>query len=304
MAMELTDLAIFVAVVEEGATTRAAERLGMTQPGVSQHIAKLEAEIGCTLFERRGKRLALSDFGSQFLGGARKLLKDAASLRAMSGSSATPTGTIRLGLTDASTQTVIPPALLEFRGRYPGVHIRLDVDDSGDIEDGVLRGHYDFGVITEGLKPHPQLEIVVLYRDRIDALVSRSHPLSHRKHVGLKELAKCPLLVYPRRSRTRVIIDEAFHSAGVMPRETIDVYINTAAVKLAEVGVGVALLSQAFIEEELPKGQCVQIRVSGDPFARSICLVRRADAHISEAAGCFCDILTKGRSVPAGSAHG
>lgn len=293
MTMELSDLAIFVAVVEEATTTRAAERLGMTQPGVSQHLSKLEAEIGRALFERRGKRLALSDFGSQFLGKARKLLEDAASLRGMSSGGSGPTGTLRMGLTDASTQTVIPPALIEFRNRCPGVRIRLDVDDSHDIEEGVLRGHFDFGVITAGAKPHPQLETVALYSDRIDALVSRNHTLAHRKHVALKELAKWPLLVYPRRSRTRNIIDDAFHAAGVVPRETIDVYINTAAVKLAEVGVGVALLSQAFIAEETPKHRCAHVRVTGDPFSRMICLVRRADSHMSEAAACFCGILMK-----------
>ena len=294
--MELSDLAIFVAVAEEGAATRAARRLGMTQPGVSQHLAKLEEELGKALFERRGKRLALSEFGSLFLGKARKLLDEAAGLKNFGREPLAPTGTLRLGLTDASTQTIIPPALTKFRSRYPHVHLRLDVDDSKDIEEGVLRGHYDLGVINAGARPHPQLETEVLYHDRIDALVARRHPLAHRKRLTLEELAAQPLLVYPRRSRTRLIIDEAFHAAGIIPREIIDVYINTAAAKLAETGIGVALLSEAFIADEVPKHRCVHLRIEGDPFTRTICLVRKQDADLTEAARCFYGMLVKEES--------
>nr|HPM41779.1 LysR family transcriptional regulator substrate-binding protein [bacterium] len=227
------------------------------------------------------------------LGKARKLLEAASELKGLGRGKSVPTGTLRLGLTDASTQTIIPPAIMKFRERYPSVHLRLDVDDSKDIEEGVLRGHYDFGVITAGARPHPHLDTEEIYRDRIDALVSRRHPLAHRKRIGLAELAAQPLLVYPRRSRTRRIVDECFHRAGILPREIIDVYINTAAVRLAETGIGVALLSEAFIAEEIPKRRCVHLRIEGDPFSRTICVVRKQDADMSEAASAFYGMLKK-----------
>lgn len=291
--MELRDLSVFVAVAEEGSASLAARRLAMTQPGVSQHLSRLEREIGRQLFDRKGKRLAINDLGLVFLGKARALLSAAAALKDSVKGTTMPAGNLRLGLTDASTQTIIPPTIVEFREKYPDVHMKLDVDDSSDIEESVLRGNYDLGVITGSLKPNPQLETEVLYHDRIDAIVSLKHPLARRRKVTLDELAKWPLLVYPRRSRSRHIIDDAFHDAGIAPKEMIDVYINTAAVRLAEVGLGVALLPQAFIVNEMSRHRCAHLRISGDPFSRTICIVRKQGAYMSEAAGCFYSMLVK-----------
>jgi LysR family cys regulon transcriptional activator len=265
----------------------------MTQPGVSQHLAKLEGEVGRALFERKGKRLAINDFGLLFLGKARELLAKADALKGIAKGVAMPAGNLRLGLTDAATETIIPPAIVEFRGKYPNVHIKLDVDDSKDIEEAVLRGNYDFGVVTGSLRPHPEFETEILYHDRIDAIVSLKHPLAKRRRLSLEELAKWPILVYPRRSRSRHIIDDAFHGAGIVPKEVIDVYINTAAVRLAEVGLGVALLPEAFITSEMLKHKCAHLRLEGDPFKRTICIVRKQGAPMNEAASCFYGMLVE-----------
>ncbi len=289
--MDLIDLTIFIAVAEDGTATRAAQRLGMTQPGVSQHLARLEEEVGRELFDRSGRRLALNDFGRLFLGKARHLLEESQALAQLAQQTSGPVGTLKLGLTDASTQTVVPPALARFRDRYPKVKIQLDVDDSKDIEEGVLRGHYDLGIISAGARSHPLLNEEILYHDRFDALVARTHALAKKKRITLETLAEHPLLIYPRRSRTRRIIDEVFHKEGIVPREIIDVYINSAAVRLAEVGMGVALLSQSFIEEEIPKRRAIGVRIQGDPFKRTICLVRKRDAALTDAASCFYEIL-------------
>lgn len=291
--MELFDLKIFIAVAEEGKTTKAAKLLNMTQPGVSQHIAKLEIEIGGTLFDRRAKRLYLNDFGRIFLGKARKLLEDAKNLKEMVNPTLQPIGSLRLGLTDSSTLTVIPPALAKFRSNYPMVKVRLDVDDSYGIEKGVLRGHYDLGVINEGRRSHPDLDKKILYRDRIDVLVSKQHPLAKKSKIPIKELANWPLLLYPRQSRTRRIIDDVLQANNIFPKEIIDVFYNTVAVRLAEVGMGIALLSEAFISEEIPKHRCKHLRIIGDPFKRSICLIRKRDAQLSDAVNSFYEILMK-----------
>ena len=87
------------------------------------------------------------------------------------------------------------------------------------------------------------------------------------------------------------MIDEVFRSERIYPKEIIDVYFNTAAVRLAEVGIGVALLSEVFIKSEIPKKKVSHIRISGDLFAREICLVRKHDAHMSESARYFYEIM-------------
>ena len=292
MRMELIDLKIFVAIVEEMSATRAANHLGMTQPGVSQHLSKLEDEINAKLFDRIGKKLELNDFGRMFLGKAKKLLQDAEYLAQITEGNSCPIGNLNLGLTDSSTLTVIPPVLKEFHDLYPGVHVRMDVNDSSDIERELLRGHYDLGIVTAGTKTHPLLDEETLYVDQIDALISTTHPLAKKKRISLKTLSRWPLLLYPRQSRTRILIDNVFYQRGIFPKEIIEVYFNSAAVKLAELGVGIALLSDAFIESEIPKKKCVKIRIEGNPFSRDIAIARRRNVQLSDAANRFYDLLT------------
>jgi DNA-binding transcriptional LysR family regulator len=291
--MELADLRIFLAVASEMSATRAAARLSMTQPGVSQHIAKLENELGKKLFNREGKKLTISDFGRSFLSRAKKLLIDADNLIGIRSEDSCPLGILKLGLTDAATVTVIPPAIAKFRQAYPGIHLRMDVDDSMDIEHGVLRGHYDIGIVTTAHKKHPLLDETILYCDRMDAIVSISHPLSKKKTIELAELANYPLILYSRRSRSRHMIDDILHSIKIFPKDIIEVYTDSAAVKLAEVGIGMAILPEAFITGEVKKGMCARLKIKGNPFTREISLAMKMDADLAEPVIFFRDFLVE-----------
>lgn len=295
--MELVDFRIFIALAENGSATKTAQHLRMTQPGVSQHLARLETEMGYKLFDRVGRGIVLNDAGRELLERARKIIADVDRLKEPETGAYCPIGNLHLGLTDSATMTVIPPALARFQKEYPGIHLQLDVNNSGEIEYGVLRGHYDIGITTSGSRVHPLLDTHILYHDRIDAIVSRNHVLGKRHRVSLQTLAEYPLLVYPRQSRTRQLIDDGFHSRGIHPKKMMDVYFNTGAARLAEAGLGVALLSQAFITGEMPKHKCVHLRIDGDPFSREICLIRKRDASLSDAARSFYEMVTQVKKV-------
>ncbi len=296
MLMELNDLRIFLLVAEENSATRAAERLHMTQPGVSQHLSHLEGELGHKLFDRSGRNLALNEYGREFLGKARLLLAQADELVASSRGESCPIGTLSLGITESAALALAPKVLIQFRKRYPGVHLQMDVNDSTEIEHEILRGHCDLGVVTQGNTSHPQLTFTPLYEERIDLLMSATHPLAKKRRVSLPELIRFPLLLYPRKSRSRQLIDAVFHREGLFPKDTIDVYFSTAAVRLAESGLGIALLAQSFIEREMPRHRCVHLRIGGDPIRRTICAVRRTSATTSEATACFFEMLTQHRN--------
>lgn len=291
MKFSLFDIEVFLAVAETGSATQAAKKLAMTQPGVSQHIASLENSLNKKLFVRTKNRIQLNDFGRAFLAETRKLRDEITRIENLGKNVVVPTGNLRLGVTDSSTLTIVPLAIKEFRKIYPTVQLRIDVDDSSDIEHGVLKGHYDLGIVTAGLSSHVRLDEEILYVDKIEALVSLDHPLAEKNVISLDELAEHTLLLYPRISRTRRVIDEGFRSKRVVPRETIDVYNNTAAVMLAEAGVGVALLSKAFITSEMLKHKCAHLKIKGDPFTRTICVAKRKDTQLNEAALKFYEIL-------------
>lgn len=289
--VRVQDLEIFITVAECGSTTIAGKKLAMTQPGVSQHISALEQALGKKLFIRKGNRIELNEFGRIVLAETRKIIKKVEELERIGEKKKSITGILKLGVTDSSTLTVIPRALSIFRKKYPNVNIRLDVEDSSGIEHGILRGHYDLGVVTSGHKTHLNLEEVVLYRDRLDVLVSKKHELAKKMELEISDLTSWPLLVYPRNSRTRRLIDDYFVKTHIMPIETMDVFNNTVAVMLAEANIGVAILSEAFINSEMLKHKCSHLRIKGDPLTRDICVARKKTGEFSDAAKTFYEIL-------------
>jgi len=296
--MELIDLKVFAAIVEHGTATKAAKMLGMTQPGVSKHLSRLEENIGGKLFKREGKYLVINEYGEFLHEKVKKILGAVEELSDSSYGALMPAGSLKLGLTDAATLIVTPPSLVEFRKRYPRIHISLDVDSSTHIEEGILIGRYDMGVITAPPKPNPLFDQESLYEDFIDVVVGQDHALAKKKRVALQDLTEYPLIISPRRRRTRAIIEDVFKAHGVKIGDTLEVYIPTAAVRLAEAGLGVALLPRTFINRELPRSRCARVQIAGNPIKRTLCIIKKKDSELSEAAKFFHSIiLERSRSV-------
>jgi DNA-binding transcriptional LysR family regulator len=296
--MELIDLKVFAAVVEQGTATKAAKTLGMTQPGVSKHLSRLEENIGGKLFKRAGKYLVINEYGEFLYERVKKILGAVEDLSDCSYGALMPAGSLKFGLTDAATMVVTPPSIIEFRKRFPRIQISLDVDSSTHIEEGVLNGHYDMGVVTAAIKTHPLLEQETLYEDFIDAVVSQDHILAKKKRVTLEDITEYTLIISPRRRRTRLILEDAFKAHGIKIKDVIEVYIHTTAVRLAEAGLGVALLPRAFISRDVPQSRCVHVPIAGNPIKRTMCIIRRKDSEPTEAAIFFYSIiLKKSRSV-------
>lgn len=296
--MELIDLKVFAAVVEQGTATKAAKMLGMTQPGVSKHLSRLEEDVGGKLFKREGRYLVINDYGEFLHEKVKKILGAVEELSSNSYGAIMPTGTLKIGLTDAATLIVTPPSLVEFRKLYPRIHISLDVESSVHIEEGVLLGRYDMGVITSALKQHPLFDQEVLYEDFIDAAVAQNHPLAKKKRATLQDIAECPVILSPKRRRTRTILEDVFRAHDIKIKDTIEVYIPTAAVRLAEAGLGVAFLPRAFIKRELLRSRCVHLQIVGNPIIRTLSIIKKKDVQLSEAAQFFHSaILKRSRSM-------
>ncbi len=296
--MELIDLKVFAAVIENGTTIKAAKLLGMTQPGVSKHLSRLEGELKGQLFKREGKYLVVNEYGEFLYEKIKKILRAVEELSENSYSAMLPAGTLKIGLTDAATLIVTPPSLVEFRRLYPRIHISLDVESSAHIEEGVLLGRYDMGVITSTLKEHPLFDQEVLYEDFIDVVVSQTHFLAKKRRIELKDIADYPVILSPRRRRTRAILEDVFKAHDLKIKDTIEVYVPSAAIRLAEAGLGVAFLPRAFIKKELPRSKCVHLQITGNPIKRTLCVIKKKDVKLSEAAEFFYSaIIGRSKSV-------
>lgn len=249
MNLELRQLRYFVAVAEEKHFGRAAVRLHMTQPPLSQAIQSLEATLGTTLFARTRRSVALTPAGDALLPEARRLLQQAAALpelvrRAASGA----TGSMSLSFVSTADYSVLPPLLREFRERYPLVQIELrEATTDIQVED-LVQGRIDAGLVIPPLAERARSELAYL-RLTCEPLILAvpQGALGRRKEATLAAVSDLPLIIFPRRIAPAFhdAILGCFRDAGLTPRIGQEAIQMQTIVGLVSAGMGVALVPQS-----------------------------------------------------------
>jgi DNA-binding transcriptional LysR family regulator len=251
MSIELRQLRYFVAVAEEMHFGRAAARLHMTQPPLSQTIQALEAALGTLLFSRTRRSVTLTPAGSALLPEARRILLQAHALpdlarRAASGES----GRLTLAFVSTADYSVLPPFLREFREAYPQVQIDLR-EATTDVQlEELLQGRIDAGLLIPPLsdKEKAALEYMpVLSEPLILAAPQGSKILRGKNDVALKTVTDMPLIIFPRRIAPAFhdAILACFHDAGLTPRIGQEAIQMQTIVGLVSAGMGIALVPQS-----------------------------------------------------------
>lgn len=251
MNIELRQLRYFVTVAEEMHFGRAALRLHMTQPPLSQAIQALEAILGVQLFRRTSRSVALTPAGIALLPEAQRILQQTAALpdlmrRAASGAS----GRLSLAFVSTADYSVLPPFLREFRATYPGVEIDLR-EATTDLQlDDLLQGRIDVGLLIPPIPDKAKLQLdylPVLSEPLILAAPKGLKALRGKQSVTLQALAELPLIIFPRR------IAPAFHDAilacyrdaGLTPHIGQEAIQMQTIIGLVSAGMGIALVPQS-----------------------------------------------------------
>ena len=195
--VELRQLTSFVAVAEELHFRRAAERLHLAQPSVSQHIRGLEAELGVRLFERNRRGAALTAAGDALLPEARDLLARAEGAAAVARSTGVgERGRLRLSLTRSLTGGIAGAIVAAYRQRYPEVELELSVGNTMLHVEQLLEGDIDVGFVRPPLE-QPGLDELVLGREPMVCVLPKGHPLAKRGRVRSADLRDEPLVWWP-----------------------------------------------------------------------------------------------------------
>jgi DNA-binding transcriptional LysR family regulator len=245
-AMELRHLRYFVAVAREGHITRAAEKLNIAQPPLSQQIKQLEAEIKAPLFLRLPRGVALTDAGHSFLADAEAILADVERAKTRAQRTARgEVGRIAVGFTtSAPFHPLVARAIREFRRARPDVSFGLEETGSGELLAGLRDERLDVAFIRsgladpEGITVHPLLD-----EDMVAALPAR-HALSRTKHLSLRELASENFILYRRpdgRGLYDVII-AACTEAGFSPHVGQEAPRIVSTLNLVAAGLGVTIV--------------------------------------------------------------
>jgi DNA-binding transcriptional LysR family regulator len=258
--MELRQLEYFVAVAEEANFTRAAERVNISQSGVSAQIRQLERELGHDLFDRSGRSVRLTGMGTAVLPYAR------AALEAVDGARLTVDqlaglvhGQVNVGMVSGCALPVLAELLAEFHGRYPGVAIALTEGGSDQMVSSLLDGQLDLALIGSAGAPAPGIEVEVVVDEALVAVVGRDHPLAARRTMSIRDLRGQPLVCLPRGTGVRTALDAACAAAGFEPRIVFEASALPMVAGLAGLGLGVAVLPTSTAQAHRPALHVVQV---------------------------------------------
>lgn len=245
--MELRHLRYFVMVAEELHFTRAAERLNMGQPPLSQQIQALENELGVALFERTKRKVALTPAGVRFLERAKHILSDTQSAaeearRVAQGE----IGELRLGFTSSFPMTSLLPKILnDYRHQCPEVTLRLREMYTSDQFEALLHQQLDVGFVRYNDPEPPQgITMLNLRRDPLLLVVHEHHPLAKLETVSLAQCQDEGFITYPSTAGTwfRRYVQQLCIRAGFEQKIVQEAGEAITKISLVATGLGITVL--------------------------------------------------------------
>jgi LysR family cyn operon transcriptional activator len=240
--MELRHLRYFLAAADGLHFGRAARRLHISQPTVSQQIRELEDELGAELFERRGRGVRLTSAGELFRTYASRAVEDvAAGERALDALARREVGELRVAYLPSMTSGVVVPAVASVLRKHPGVRVVAHEGASRRVERLVMEGKADVGL---GLLPvrAPGLETEPLLEGRLALVVPRGHRLAAEASASLRDLEDEPFALLSRSLRARGLADALFARARVSPRIVLEADAVATVLSVVRAGLALAVL--------------------------------------------------------------
>ncbi|MFB7828697.1 LysR substrate-binding domain-containing protein [Streptomyces hydrogenans] len=277
--MELRQARYFLALSQECHFGRAAARLHIAQPALSQQIKQLESELGIALFHRSTRRVELTEAGRHLAGYARALVAEEERARAHMTELATGrAGRVSLGFIGTATYDVLPRVARTVRTELP--HITLDLRGellTPHLVEGLQAGTYDLAVLRPG-SDQPSLNLTPLRSERLVAVVPSHHPLARNEQIPLSALAGEPFVIHPAQPRSAMYdrVLAACARAGFRPRSLVEVGETATLVVLVAAGHGVALVPESVQSLRLDGATYLPLR---ETEAVELVLGRRAQGN-------------------------
>ena len=245
--MELRHLRYFVAIAEELHFGRAAKRLGISQPPLSQQIRALELELGTPLFARNRRRVELLEAGQTFLVHARRTLEEAErAVWAARAARRGQAGFLTVGFVGTMAYQFIPDVLQRFRSERPHVELGLRELHSADQIRALHEGRIQIGIVRMSSRD-PRLQSVRLFSEEWVLALPAKHPLARRKVAALAAFANEPFVVFPRAVEPELhdSLMEQCSNAGFTPHVPIEATQAFSILALVSAGLGVALVPRS-----------------------------------------------------------
>lgn len=237
--MSISGLRAFHAVAQAGSFTRAARAGRVSQPTLSAQVRALEVAHGVTLFDRRGRALALTPLGQSLVAVTARLFEaEDEALAVLAGARSLTRGHLRVA-SDSATHVI--PLLAELKRRHPGLTFSLQIGNSSEVLQLVL-DHLADVAVTAKRTSDPRVHSLRLRTDRLIVFVPAAHPWRRRRTIPLASLAGCDLVLRERGSITREVFEARLAETGVRPGAIVEVQSREAVREAVAAGFGIGVI--------------------------------------------------------------
>lgn len=289
--MELRQLEYFMAVCRELHFTRAAEKLGIAQPSLSQQIRLLEHEIGTPLFDRVGKRTVITEAGKTLLHHSYNVFHELAQANAaISEIRGLSRGSLKIGALLTVVNYLLPPTVMEFHRKYPKVELSVLGLRTGDIIEKLLNNELDLGIVYLPLEQE-ELVTVPLCEASLALAAPKEHPITKEPYVTLNILKEVPSILLPDSYSLRQLLNQKCLELRFTPQPILEMSTMESIIHMVANGMGVTVLPKAYLDHiNHPKVQIVPI--SNPEITSQIGVIYRKNKYLCAASRVFIEQLS------------
>ncbi|GGO04122.1 LysR family transcriptional regulator [Saccharibacillus kuerlensis] len=291
--MELRQLQYALMIAAERNFSRAAEKLHIAQPSLSQQLSKLEKELGVLLFQRNTSSVELTHAGSEFMKRAQRIVDEMSLLRVeMEDISQLRKGRITVGSMPTTGSHLLPHVLPEFRSGYSGIDVTLVEDTSQNLERLTAAGKTDISLLSLPLT-EPALDYERIADEPIDLAVPPNHPLALRfsasplASVDMKELQHEPFIILKKGQGFRKMVLDLCHEAGYEPQVVFESSNMETLQSLVAAGMGITLVPRFVARSKRSELLPLYLPLADPVPYRTLVIAYRKGRSLSKAAEAF-----------------
>lgn len=255
--MTIRHLKAFVAVCENGSVTKAAESLHVAQPALSQTISDIEKYYNVALFNRINQRLVLTETGKELLQKAKEVLESFQGFEDLA-TNAVDMPAVHIGMSLTIGATDLPKIMRYIKNEYPFVKLSVTINNSFEIQQSILSGEIDFGII-EGNIVMPHFCCAEFKSDKLIIVCGRDFQID--SVIDVRKLASQPLLLREKGSSSREHLESIFKRNGISSEPIMESISNQAIIVAAKENFGVAVLPQALVAKDVQKGKLKEVKL-------------------------------------------
>lgn len=292
--MDFRRLEVFTKVYQQKSFSKAGQALYLSQPTVSEHIRLLEEDLGLILFDRQGKEIVPTKAGQflfQYANQLMSLRQD--SLRAMEQFRDKGVGELLIGGSNIPGQYILPGLLGGFKKNFPGIRIRLWIGDTQHIQEKVLDGTIELGLVG-ALSEHRRISCQPLTTDELICISLPGPPGEKQKASDPDKLLSLPFILREKGSGTRKSFEQALKKIHLDPKDlqvVAEMGSNEAIRQAVKAGLGISVISRRAVLEDLEQGRLQEIKIRKFPLLRNFYLITLKQRTLSPLAQEFKEFM-------------